>query len=102
MSYLTKHPKELNTVKVQIGGCELKLKTNHDDATCNKIVKTVEKQLQIVQTQQSLPINQVLALSCLNMAEELVCLKELLSKQLGQLELKAKSALSELESSSTA
>ena len=93
--------KPLKTYQVQVGDCSLRLKSNHDSATLNTILKLVEDQLRAIKADhQSLSMQKMLALSCLNMAEELVCLKQALNQQTDQLELATQSLFSDLKSSS--
>ncbi len=92
---------QLNTYEVQIGGCSLKLKSSHSSATVDRIVEVAKKQFHSSkQKNPSLPLQKTLTLSCLNMAEELVCLKKNLSQKLDKLESSAQMIASELKSSS--
>ena len=93
--------KPLKTYQVQVGDCSLRLKSSHDSATLNEILKVVDDQFRTIKAgHQSLSMHKILALSCLNMAEELVCLKQALRQQTDQLELTTQSLFSDLKSSS--
>ena len=93
--------KLLKTYQVQVGDCSLRLKSSHDSATLNAILKVVDDQFQAIKAgHQSLSMQKTLALSCLNLAEELVCLKQALRQQTDQLELTTQSLFSDLKSSS--
>ena len=93
--------KSLKTYQVQVGDCSLRLKSSHDSATLNKILKVVDDQFRVIKADhQGLSMHKLLALSCLNMAEELVCLKQAVRQQTDQLELATQSLCSDLKSSS--
>ena len=93
----------LKTYEVQVGGCSLKLKSSHDLNTLNEILKIVEEQTEIGSKthQGSLSVQKNLALCCLHLAEELVCFKRKLSKELESLELSTRSAMKELQKKSS-
>ena len=92
----------LKTYEVQIGDCSLRLKSSHNSTTLQEIVQVVEKQIRSSKTHnRTLSIQKTFALCCLNVAEELVCLKQALRRQMDQLESSTQSVFSELKSSST-
>ena len=101
MPILSKN-QQLKTYQVNIGGHQLKLKSNHDAVTFDEIVQLVEKQfiLSSKGKNQNLSVQKALILSCLNVAEELVCLKKILAQKLGQLESSVQSIFSKMKSSS--
>ena len=91
---------QLKTYKVHIGGCSLKLKSNQDSVTFKDIMQVVDRQVRSSQNQyRTLSMQKKLALSCLNIAGELVCLKKNLSKQLERLESATQYVVSQLKSS---
>jgi len=91
----------LNTYKVQIGDCFLRLKSSHNSATLNEIVQVVEQQVRSSkESNQTLSMHKTFALCCLNVAEELICLKQALRRHLDHLESSTHSILSEVKSSS--
>ena len=91
----------LKTYEVQIGDCSLRLKSSHNSATLNEIVQVVEQQVRSSkETNQTLSMHKTFALCCLNVAEELVCLKKALRQQLEHLESSTHSIFSEVKSSS--
>ena len=94
---------QLKTYDVQVGGCSLRLKSGHDSATLSEILQVVEKQIACSKQNNTgaVSVQKTLALSCLNVAEELVFLKNAVSKHLDQLESATQSVFSELKSSST-
>ncbi len=93
--------KPLKRYEVRVGDCSLKLKSSHDSATLNEIVQVVEKQICFSRrSNQSLSMQKTYALSCLNVAEELVCLKQVLRSKLDRLESSTRKIFSELKSSS--
>ena len=96
---VSKNP--LKTYEVQIGDCSLRLKSGHNSATLNEIVQMVEQQVRASKkNNRTLSMQKTFALCCLNVAEELVCLKQALEGQLDHLESSTQSIFSELKSSS--
>ena len=84
-----------------VGDCSLKIKSNHDPDTLDEIVQLVQQQIRLSkENNQNLPMHKTYALCCLNMAEELVCLKKEVRRRLDHLESSAQSVFSELKSSS--
>ena len=98
MAILSKN--QLKTHEIQVGGCSLKLKSDHDPADLEEILQVVEKQTAQAKSKGLLSVQKTLALSCLNIAEELVLLKKTARQNLDQLESAAQSVFSELKSSS--
>ena len=84
-----------------MGDCFLKLKSSHDSATLNEIVRVVEQQIRFSkESNRSLSMQKTYALSCLNVAEELVCLKQALRSKLDHLESSTRRICSKLSASS--
>ena len=91
----------LKTYEVCIGDCSLKLKSQHNSDTLNEIVQVVEQQiLYSKKHNRNLSMQKTFVLSCLNMAEELVCLKRALRQRMNLMESSVQSIFSELKSSS--
>ena len=98
--FISKNP--LKTYEVRIGDCSLRVKSSHNSATLDEIIKVVEQQVRSSKANnRALSMQKAFALSCLNMAEELVCLKKVLRQKLDHLESSTQSVFSELKSSST-
>jgi len=95
---MSKHP--LKTYNINIGGCSLRLKSQHDSDTLEEIVKVVEQQISKVDN-HTLSMQKSFALCCLNVAEELVFLKRNLKQKLKYLESSTQSICSEMSSSSS-
>ena len=94
--------KPLKTYEVQVGDCSLKLKSSHNSSTLEEIVQVVEEQIRSSKAHnRTLSMQKTFALCCLNVAEELVCLKRNLRLKLDQLESSTQSIFSEMKSSST-
>lgn len=92
----------LKTYEVCIGDCSLKLKSQHNPDTLNEIVQVVEQQVRCSKEyNRNLSMQKAFVLSCLNIAEELVCLKQALRRQMNLMESSVQSIFSELKSSST-
>lgn len=99
MVSVSKNP--LKTYEVQVGDCSLRLKSSHNSATLNEIMRVVERQVRdSKKNNRTLSMQKTLALCCLNVAEELVCLKKDVREQLDHLESFTGSIFSELKSSS--
>ena len=99
MSSASKKP--LKTYQVQIGDCSLRLKSSHNADTVDEIIQVVENQVRSSKAKnQALSMHKTFALCCLNVAEELVCLKQALRQEMDQLESSTQLVLSELRSSS--
>ena len=90
---------QLETHEAHIGGCSLRLKSRQDPATFKEIVQMVEERVRSSRDGcRFLSMREALALSCLNMAGELMCLKKALLGQLDDLESSVRHVLSEVES----
>lgn len=99
MVSVSKNP--LKTYEVRVGDCSLRLKSSHNSATLNEILQVVEQQVCASKADnRTLSMQKTFALCCLNVAEELVCLKQALRWQLDRLESSSQSIFSELKSSS--
>ncbi len=99
MVSISKNP--LKTYEVRIGDCSLRVKSAHNSNTLNEIIQVVEQQIRSSRANnRALSMQKTFALSCLNMAEELVCLKKAVRLKLDHLESSAQSVFSELKSSS--
>ena len=99
MMSVSKNP--LKTYEVRVGDCSLKLKSSHNSGTLDEIMQVVEQKiLASKENNRTLSMQKTFALCCLNVAEELVCLKQALRRQLDHLESSTQSVFSELKSSS--
>ena len=76
----------------------MQLKSQQDAGTFKAIMDVVEQQMDNSQ-HQALSMQKKMALSCLNIAGDLVCLKKQLARRLNRLESAAKYAVSQLKSS---
>ena len=87
---------------VQIGGYSLKLKTSHKPDKVEKLIQVVEDKIgESLKAHSNISVQKALILSCLNMAEDFINLKESARQQIDQVESKAKSLASLLKSSTT-
>ena len=85
---------------VQIGGFSLKLKTSHKPDKVDQMIQFVEGKIEeSLKNHSNISIQKALILSCLNMAEEHLQLKERASNRLNQLESTARSLAVLLKSS---
>ena len=84
---------------VQIGGYSLKLKTSHKPDQVEKMVQFVEgKVSESLKSHSNISIQKALILSCLNIAEDYIHLREGVFSRLGPLESKAESLAQTLKS----
>lgn len=88
------------TFEVQIAGLGLKLRSSHDSATVHEMVDLVNRHVQsALDLNPQITFQKALLLASLHIAEDLVFIKRTAHQELGNLEIKAKKILSELESS---
>jgi len=88
------------TFEVQLAGVPMRLKTSHDSATVEELVRRVnEKVEKIMSGSPNISFQKAVLLASLHLAEDLVVVKEQSLVELDHLETKAKKILSELESS---
>ena len=85
---------------VQIGGYSLKLKTSSKPDKVKKLIQIVEGEIgKSLKVHSNISVQKALILSCLNIAENYMDLKESTLHQLDQMEAKARSMISLLKSS---
>lgn len=88
------------TFEVVIAGIPLKLKSSRDPESVNKLVSLVNSKVEEALTAtKSGSVQTALLLAALNLAEELLELKDNALKEINQFEKKAQRILSDLESS---
>jgi len=86
--------------EVTLAGLSLKLKTSHDSETVHQLVSYVDQKVsEALKMTKSGSIQNAALLASLNIAEELIILKERAREQLAKIEGKAQKVLSDLESS---
>lgn len=86
--------------EVEIAGLPLKIKAQQDEKTVRYLVEFVDKRIsQALKSTKSGSIQSAAVLACLNVAEELIMLKQKAHLELERLETKAKKSLADLESS---
>jgi cell division protein ZapA len=91
---------EKKIFEVTLAGLSLKLKTSHDAETVNQLVSYVnQKVTEALQMTKSGSIQNAALLASLNIAEELIILKQRAAAELEKIEGKAQKVLSDLESS---
>jgi cell division protein ZapA len=85
---------------VEVAGLPLKLKSSHDEATVNELIKLVDTKVkEALSSGNNLPYQKALLLACLHIAEDFLLLKRTGFSGLSQLEIQAQGILSDLESS---
>ncbi len=90
----------LKTYDVQIGGVSLVLKSDHQPEKVEKLIQFVESKVaNSIANNSNVSMQKALILSCLNLAEDYVNLKESARNQINQMESKILSLMSILESS---
>ena len=88
------------TYEVQVAGLPLRLKSSHDEHTVQELIDLVDAKVkEAMASNSSVSFQKALLLASLHVAEDLVFLKRAVRGRLDQLETKAKSVLTELDSS---
>jgi len=84
---------------VQIGGYSLKLKADQGAKKVEQLIQAVETRVQAsLKNNKNISIQKALILSCLNLAEDHVALKEQAFQEISQLESRLKSISALLKS----
>lgn len=88
------------TYDVQVAGFPLRLKSSHDQQTVQELIDLVDAKVkEAMAANPNISFQKALLLAALHATEELVFLKRALNSRLDNLETKAKSILTELDSS---
>lgn len=88
------------TYDVQVAGLPLRLKSSHDSQTVQELIDFVDAKVkEAMAANPNISFQKALLLATLHVTEDLVFLKRALRGRLDTLETKAKSILSELDSS---
>lgn len=91
------------TYDVQVAGLPLRLKSSHDEQTVQELIDLIDlKVKEAMSSNSSISFQKALLLASLHVAEDLVFLKRAVKTRLDLLETKAKSILSELDSTPAA
>src|SRR5262245_6776606 len=91
---------EKRIFEVTLAGLSLKLKTSHDAETVNQLVSFVDQKVtEALKLTKSGSLQNAALLASLNIAEELIILKQRALSQLERIEGKAQKVLTDLESS---
>lgn len=99
------HPDSTNseTYEVQVAGLPLRLKSSHDEKTVQELIQLIDHKVNAALASSSnISFQKALLLASLHVAEDLVFLKRALRDRLDSLETKAKSILTELDSTPAA
>ncbi len=87
------------TYDVQVAGLPLRLKSSHDEKTVQELIDLIDvKVKEAMSSSSSISFQKALLLASLHVAEDLVFLKRAVRDRLDLLEGKAKSILTELDS----
>lgn len=87
------------TYEVQVAGLPLRLKSSHDEKTVQELIDLIDlKVKEAMSSSSSISFQKALLLASLHVAEDLVFLKRAVRDRLDLLETKAKSILTELDS----
>lgn len=91
------------TYEVHVAGLPLRLKSSHDEKTVQELVDMIDlKVKEALSSSASISFQKALLLASLHVAEDLVFLKRAVRERLDLLENKAKSILTELDSTPAA
>ena len=89
--------------EVKVAGVPLKIRSTHDEQTVQELVKMVDEKItEALRLTRSGSFQHSVLLASLNMAEELLLLRQKAQVELTRLEDKAKSIIIELETSANA
>lgn len=87
------------TYEVQVAGLPLRLKSSHDEQTVQELVELVDQKVkEAMNSNSSISFQKALLLASLHVAEDFIFLKRAVRNRLDTLETKAKSILTELDS----
>ena len=96
-------PAKNETYDVQVAGLPLRLKSSHDEQTVQELIDLIDAKVkEAMSSSSSISFQKALLLASLHVAEDLVFLKRAVRSRLDSLETKAKSILSELDSTPAA
>lgn len=91
------------TYDVQVAGLPLRLKSSHDEQTVQELIDLIDAKVkEAMSSSSSISFQKALLLASLHVAEDLVFLKRAVRSRLDSLETKAKSILTELDSTPAA
>ena len=91
---------EKQLYEVKIAGLSLKLRSAHDRKTVDELVQVVSDKVEEAQVHSTQVSSQnALMLAALHLAEDLILMKRSAQLELGQIEVRAREILSDLESS---
>ncbi len=94
------NPNNKRIFEVSIAGLSLKLKTSHDAETVYQLVSYVDQKVsEALKLTKSGSIQNAALLASLNIAEELIILKQRAQREIEKIEVKAQKVLADLESS---
>jgi cell division protein ZapA len=86
--------------EVVIAGLSMRLKTNHSEDMVKSLVSLVDQKIQdVLKASKNSSLQNAAVLAALNLADELLSMKQRTDERLDRLESLAHSALSDLESS---
>ncbi len=96
-------PAKSETYDVHVAGLPLRLKSSHDEQTVQELVDLIDAKVkEAMSSSSSISFQKALLLASLHVAEDLVFLKRAVRSRLDLLENKAKSILTELDSTPAA
>lgn len=96
-------PEKSETYDVHVAGLPLRLKSSHDEQTVQELIDLIDAKVkEAMSSSSSISFQKALLLASLHVAEDLVFLKRAVRSRLDLLENKAKSILTELDSTPAA
>lgn len=96
-------PVKSETYDVHVAGLPLRLKSSHDEQTVQELIDLIDAKVkEAMSSSSSISFQKALLLASLHVAEDLVFLKRAVRSRLDHLENKAKSILTELDSTPAA
>ena len=92
-------PEKTETYDVHVAGLPLRLKSSHDEQTVQELIDLIDGKVnEAMASSSNISFQKALLLAALHVAEDLVFLKRAVRSRLDLLEGKAKTILSELDS----
>lgn len=87
-----------NVYEVQVAGLPLKLRSSHDKATVDELIRFVDQKInEVAQAAPHVSFQNALLLASLNIAEDLLLLKRVAREELSVLEGRAERILEQIE-----
>ena len=92
----------METCEINIKGCSLRLKTEHDKQTLSDLTSEVEDKVQsVLESHRHISLQKALLLTCLRLAENQLFLKKSIDEKLSHLEVQTADVLKSMNPTSS-